>query len=170
MAGSVNKVILVGNCGKDPEIRTAQSGNRIASFSVATSENWTDKQSGEKRERTEWTNIVVFNDGLVGVVENYVKKGSKLYVEGALQTRKWQDKDGNDRYSTEVVLQQFRGQLVLLGDPSGNRAPAPTEDDYGSTRTAYSARHDNPDAARQAATRLYAPGRDIDIDDQEIPF
>ena len=114
MAGSVNKVILVGNLGKDPEIRSTQDGREIASFSIATSESWKDKSSGERKEKTEWHNIVVFNPQLVTVVKNYVKKGSKLYIEGALQTRKWTDKDGHDRYSTEVVLQNFNGNLTML--------------------------------------------------------
>lgn len=121
MAGSVNKVILVGNLGKDPEIRNTSDGREIASFSIATSETWKDKNSGERKEKTEWHNIVVFNPNLVTVVKNYVKKGSKLYIEGALQTRKWQDKEGHDRYSTEVVLQNFNGNLTMLdGKPGGS--------------------------------------------------
>src|ERR1700685_1660703 len=104
MSVSVNKVILVGNLGKDPEIRSTQDGREIASFSLATSQSWKDNATGERKEKTEWHNIVVFNTNLVGVVKNYVKKGSKLYIEGALQTRKWTDKDGRERYSTEVVL------------------------------------------------------------------
>lgn len=111
---SLNKVMLIGNLGKDPEIRKTQSGKPIANFSIATSETWKDKTTGEKKEKTEWHNIVVFNEGLAGVVERYVKKGSKVYIEGALQTRKWQDKDGNDRYSTEIVLQAYNGQLIML--------------------------------------------------------
>lgn len=112
---SVNKVTLLGNVGADPEIRSMQSGARVANLRIATSETWKDKQTGEKKERTEWHSVVVWNDGLVGVIERYVKKGTKLYVEGQLQTRKWQDQSGNDRYSTEVVLQGFGGSLVLLG-------------------------------------------------------
>ena len=120
MAGSVNKVILVGNLGKDPEIRSTQDGREIASFSIATSESWKDKNSGERKEKTEWHNIVVFNPNLVGVVKNYVKKGSKLYIEGALQTRKFTDKEGRERYATEVVLQNYNGSLTMLdGKPSG---------------------------------------------------
>lgn len=111
---SINKVILVGNVGKDPEIRSTQSGSKIANLSLATSERWKDKQTGERREKTEWHRVVVFSDGLVRVIENYVKKGSKLYVEGQLQTRKWQDQSGNDRYSTEVVLQAYGGTITLL--------------------------------------------------------
>lgn len=114
MAGSVNKVIIIGNLGKDPEIRTFQNGGRVASFSVATSESWKDKAAGEKKERTEWHRISVLNDALVGVVEKYVKKGSKVYVEGQLETRKYTDKDGAERYTTEVVLRPYRGELTLL--------------------------------------------------------
>ncbi len=111
---SVNKVMLVGNVGKDPEIRRTQDGAAVASFSVATSEKWRDKASGDRKERTEWHNVVVFNEQLVKVVEGYVKKGSKVYVDGALQTRKWTDKNGQERYSTEIVLQKFRGEIQLL--------------------------------------------------------
>ena len=111
---SVNKVIIIGRVGKDPEIRAMQNGKSVASFSVACSENWKDKSSGERKEKTEWINVVIFSKGLVGVVESYVKKGSQIYVEGKLQTRKWQDKNGNDKYTTEVVLQDFGGTLQLL--------------------------------------------------------
>ena len=113
MAG-VNKVILLGNLGKDPDIRSMQSGSKMASFSLATSKRWKDKTSQELRDKTSWHNIVVFGDGLVDIVEKYVKKGSKIYVEGELQTRKWQDKDGNDRYTTEVILQGYNCNLTLL--------------------------------------------------------
>src|SRR6202000_1419183 len=119
MAGSVNKVILVGNLGRDPEIRTFQNGGRVASFSIATSESWKDKQSGERKEKTEWHRISVLNENLVGVVERYVKKGAKVYVEGQLETRKWTDKDGQEKYSTEVVLQNFRGELTMLDGKNG---------------------------------------------------
>jgi len=119
MAGSVNKVILVGNLGKDPEVRRLNSGDPVVSFTLATSETWRDKNSGERKEKTEWHNIVIFNENLGKVVEQYCKKGSKVYVEGQLQTRKWQDKDGNDRYTTEVVLQRFRGELTLLDSRGG---------------------------------------------------
>ncbi len=114
MAGSVNKVILVGNVGKDPEIRRTQDGRAIASFSIATSETWRDKSSGEKKERTEWHRISVFNENFVKVIEQYVKKGSKLYIEGQLQTRKWTDQSGAEKFTTEVVLQNFRGELTML--------------------------------------------------------
>jgi len=114
MAGSVNKVILVGNVGADPEIRRTQDGRPIANLRIATSETWRDRNSGERREKTEWHTVVVFNEGLCKVVEQYVKKGAKLYIEGQLQTRKWQDQQGQDRYSTEVVLQGFSSTLTML--------------------------------------------------------
>ena len=114
MAGSVNKVILVGNLGADPEIRTLNSGDRVANLRVATSETWRDRNSGERKERTEWHRVVIFNDNLVKVAENYLRKGSKVYIEGALQTRKWQDQSGQEKFSTEVVLQKFRGELTML--------------------------------------------------------
>ncbi len=128
MAGSVNKVIMVGNLGADPEIRRTQDGRPIANLRIATSESWKDKSTGEKREKTEWHRVVIFNEGLCRVVEQYVKKGAKLYIEGQLQTRKWQDKEtGQDRYSTEIVLQNFNGVLTMLDSaPSGaggGRAP-----------------------------------------------
>jgi single-strand DNA-binding protein len=119
MAGSVNKVILVGNLGRDPEIRSTSGGQRVANFSLATSETWRDKTSGERKERTEWHRVVVFNDRLVDVVEKYVKKGSKLYIEGALQTRKWTDNSGQEKYTTEIVLQNFRGELTMLDTRGG---------------------------------------------------
>jgi len=114
MSGSVNKVILVGNLGRDPEIRTLNSGDRVANFSVATSEQWRDRGSGERRERTEWHRVVIFNDNLVKVAESYLRKGSKVYIEGALQTRKFTDQSGQERTTTEVVLQKFRGELTML--------------------------------------------------------
>ena len=114
MVGSVNKVILLGNLGKDPEIRTMQSGSKMASFSIATSKRWKDKVTQEQRDKTSWHNIVVFSEGLVGIIEKYLKKGSKIYIEGELQTRKWQDKEGKDRYTTEIVLQGYNSTLTLL--------------------------------------------------------
>lgn len=119
MAGSVNKVILVGNLGRDPEIRRTQDGRPIANLRIATSESWKDRNSGERRERTEWHSVVIFNENLCRVVEQYLRKGSKVYVEGQLQTRKWQDQQGQDRYSTEVVLQGFNGQLTMLDGRAG---------------------------------------------------
>jgi single-strand DNA-binding protein len=123
MAGSLNKIMLIGNAGADPDIRRLPSGGAIANIRLATSETWRDKATGERREKTEWHSVVIFNDNLVKVVEQYVKKGSKLYVEGQLQTRKWTDKDGADRYSTEIVLQGFNGQLTLLDSQRSDEAP-----------------------------------------------
>ena len=128
MAGSVNKVILVGNLGRDPEIRSTQDGTRVANLSLATSESWRDKSSGERRERTEWHRVVVFNDRIVDVCERFLKKGSKIYIEGALQTRKWTDQSGAEKYTTEVVLQKFRGELTMLDGRSGG-AGGGAEDD-----------------------------------------
>ncbi len=119
MAGSVNKVILVGNLGRDPEVRSTQDGLKIVNLSLATSESWRDKNSGERRERTEWHRVVIFNEKLGEVAEKFLKKGSKIYVEGALQTRKWTDQGGQERYSTEVVLQRFRGELTMLDGKGG---------------------------------------------------
>jgi len=131
MAGSVNKVILVGNLGADPEIRSLNSGDKVANIRIATSETWRDKNSGERREKTEWHNVVMFDQNLVKVAENYLKKGSKVYVEGQLQTRKWQDRDGNDRYTTEVVLQRFRGELHMLDSRGGGGGGYDSDDSFG---------------------------------------
>src|SRR4051794_13409556 len=126
MAGSVNKVILVGNLGADPEIRRTQDGRPIANLRVATSETWRDKTSGERKERTEWHRVVIFNEGLCRVAEQYLKKGTKVYVEGQLQTRKWQDQSGQEKYTTEIVIQRFRGELTILDSRGGGSG------DYGS--------------------------------------
>lgn len=126
MAGSINKVVLLGNLGKDPEVRRLSSGKPVVSFSVATSESWRNKDTGERKENTTWHNVVIFNEGLAGVAEKYLRKGSKVYLEGSLQTRKWQDQSGQDRYTTEVVLQNFRGELVLLGDKAEGGQAADT--------------------------------------------
>ena len=141
MAGSVNKVTLLGNLGRDPEVRSMQSGGRVCTLSIATSESWRDKASGERKEKTEWHRVVIFNDNLVGVAERYLRKGSKVYLEGQLETRKWVDQGGQEKYSTEVVLRPYRGELTLLdgrgegGESGGNgtgepmAAPAPAPDD-----------------------------------------
>jgi single-strand DNA-binding protein len=135
MAGSVNKVILVGNLGADPEVRRSNAGDPIVSFRMATSESWKDKDSGERKERTEWHSIVVFNTQLAEVAEKYLKKGMKVYVEGQQQTRKWQDQLGMDRYTTETVLNRFRGELQMLDKLPSNRPPgAEGADDYGTQR------------------------------------
>ena len=161
MAGSVNKVILVGNLGRDPEIRSTQDGMRIANLAVATSENWRDKMSGERRERTEWHRFVIFNERLTEVAEKYLKKGSKVYIEGALQTRKWTDNSGQERYTTEVVLQRFRGELTMLDGAGGARgAGGPPIDDEGFA--------DEPRASGSITpSRGRTPLNDLDDD---IPF
>jgi len=122
MAGSVNKVILIGNLGRDPEVRTFQSGNKVCNLRIATSETWKDRDTGERKERTEWHQVSIFNDGLVRVAEQFLRKGSKVYIEGQLQTRKWQDQQGQDRYSTEVVLQGFGSTLTMLDGQGGGQS------------------------------------------------
>jgi len=160
MAGSVNKVILVGNLGADPEVRRTQDGRPIVNLRVATSDTWRDKNTGERREKTEWHRVVIFSEGLAKIAEQYLKKGSKVYLEGALQTRKWQDKDGNDRYSTEVVLQGFNSSLTMLdGRGGGGGGSAETGDDFGSS---------GPSAGRERRPAM-ASGGGNDLDD-EIPF
>jgi len=134
MAGSVNKVILIGNLGKDPEVRTMNNGGEVVSFSIATSENWNDKASGERKEKTEWHNIVIFNENLGRIAKQYLRKGSSVYVEGQLQTRKWTDQNGNDRYTTEVVLQRFRGELTLLGGREGGGGSGGGSSNWGEDR------------------------------------
>jgi single-strand DNA-binding protein len=120
MSGSVNRAILIGNVGKDPEVRTMQSGDKIVNLSVATSESWKDKASGERKERTEWHRVVIFNQGIAGIAEKYVRKGSKVYIEGQIETRKWTDGNGVEKYSTEIVLRPFRGELTLLSSQEKN--------------------------------------------------
>ena len=121
MAGSVNKVILIGNLGADPEVRQFQNGGQVCNLRIATSETWKDKNTGERREKTEWHNVAIFSEGLVRIAQQYLKKGSKVYIEGKLQTRKWQDQNGQDRYTTEVVLQGFDGTLTMLDSPGGGQ-------------------------------------------------
>jgi single-strand DNA-binding protein len=133
MAGSVNKVILIGNLGRDPEIRTTQDGTKVANLSLATSEQWRDKNSGERREKTEWHRVVVFNDRLVDVIEKYLKKGATIYIEGALQTRKWTDQSGAEKYTTEIVLQKYRGELTMLGGRGGSGGGAGSSDEMADT-------------------------------------
>jgi single-strand DNA-binding protein len=130
MAGSVNKVILVGNLGRDPEIRSTNDGTRIANLNLATSESWRDRVSGERKERTEWHRVVIFNERLVEIAEKYLKKGAKIYIEGALQTRKWTDQQNQERYSTEVVLQRFRGELTMLDGARGASGGGAMEGGY----------------------------------------
>ena len=163
MAGSVNKVILVGNLGRDPEIRSTQDGMRIANLAVATSENWRDKMSGERKERTEWHRVVIFNERLAEVAEKYLKKGSKVYVEGALQSRKWTDNSGQERYTTEVVLQRFRGELTMLDGTRGAGGSPPIEGGYDEGGFGDETRTSGPAAAARGRT----PVNDLDDD---IPF
>jgi single-strand DNA-binding protein len=167
MAGSVNKVILVGNLGKDPEVRRLNSGDQVVNFTLATSENWRDKTSGERKEKTEWHNIVIFNENLGKVVEQYCKKGSKVYVEGQLQTRKWQDKDGNDRYTTEIVLQRFRGELTLLDSRGGGGERDSFPEEGGGARSSSFNRAAPSD--RRPALSSGGGGGAGEIDD-DIPF
>jgi single-strand DNA-binding protein len=135
MAGSVNKVILIGNLGRDPEVRNMQSGDRVCNLNIATSESWKDRNSGERKERTEWHRVVIFNQPLVNVAEQYLRKGAKVYIEGQLETRKWTDQSGVEKYTTEVVLRPFRGELTMLdskgGGSSGDYAAGGSSDSYG---------------------------------------
>jgi single-strand DNA-binding protein len=166
MAGSVNKVILVGNLGRDPEIRRTQDGRPIANLRIATSETWRDKTTGERREKTEWHSVVVFNEGLCRVVEQYLKKGAKVYIEGSLQTRKWQGQDGQDRYTTEVVLQGFNSVLTMLdarGGGTGASAAMPEDEGAGYTSSG------NGNGAKRGAASAPGKGFDKPVDD-EIPF
>lgn len=158
MAGSVNKVILVGNLGKDPEIRSFPNGGRVANFSIATSESWKDKATGEKKERTEWHRISVTNDALVGVVERYLKKGAKVYIEGQLETRKY-EKDGRDVYTTEVVLRPYRGELTMLDSKGGSGFGGGAANDFD----------EQPMAASSGGGGSFAASGKNDMDD-EIPF
>jgi single-strand DNA-binding protein len=167
MAGSVNKVILIGNLGADPEIRRTQDGRPIANLRVATSESWRDKTTGERREKTEWHRVVIFNEGLCKIVEHYLKKGSKVYLEGALQTRKWQDKEGQDRYSTEVVLQGFNSQLTMLDTKGGGGsagASDSSDSDFGDRGPS-----GGSSAARERKPAMAGTAKRDDMDD-EIPF
>jgi len=168
MAGSVNKVILVGNLGKDPEIRTLQSGTKIANLSIATSENWNDRQTGERKERTEWHRVVIFNDRLADIAERFLRKGRKVYVEGALETRKYTDQSGQEKYTTEVVLRNFRGELTLLDSGRGEEGGMGESGGYRSERAP--AQRVGGSAARGGAP---SPSWDApkggDLDD-EIPF
>jgi single-strand DNA-binding protein len=159
MAGSVNKVILVGNLGRDPEIRTLNSGDRVANLRIATSETWRDKATGERKEKTEWHQVVIFNENIVKVAENYLKKGQTVYIEGALQTRKWTDQNNVEKYSTEIVLQRFRGELTMIGG-RGEGASGGGED-YGSSSGFQSGGRAQGSGPRESFS--------ADLDD-EIPF
>ena len=159
MAGSVNKVILVGNLGADPDVRAMQSGSKLANLSVATSESWKDRNTGERKEKTEWHRVVVFNEGIVKLCENYLRKGSKVYIEGQLETRKWQDQSGQDKYSTEIVLRPFRGELTMLdGRSSGD------DNQQGYSNNNFSQSNNNQAApASQVQTQ-------VDTLEDDIPF
>jgi single-strand DNA-binding protein len=169
MAGSVNKVILIGNLGRDPEIRSMQDGNRVANLAVATSESWRDRVSGERKERTEWHRVVIFNERLAEIAEKYLKKGSKVYLEGALQTRKWTDNSNQERYTTEIVLNRFRGELTMLDGAGGGRGAGgpPMEGGYDEGY-AGGGFDDEPTSRGSAApSRARTPVNDLDDD---IPF
>lgn len=163
MAGSVNKVILVGNLGADPESRSMPSGGEVVNLRVATSESWSDRQSGERQERTEWHRVVIFNENLGKVAKQYLRKGSKVYLEGQLQTRKWQDNSGQDRYSTEIVLNRFRGELVLLDRRDGGGGGGGFGDDYESSGASSGGGGSSFNQPRPA------PAFDSDLDD-DVPF
>jgi single-strand DNA-binding protein len=166
MAGSVNKVILVGNLGKDPEVRRLNSGEPVVNLSIATSETWRDKASGERKERTEWHRVVIFNENLAKVAEQYLKKGSKVYIEGQLQTRKWQDQSGQEKYTTEIVLQRYRGELTML-DGRGAGGDSASEGGGGGEFGA-----SGPQVSRERRPAVAGPavaGKRDDMDD-EIPF
>ena len=159
MAGSLNKVTLIGNLGNDPEVRSMNNGGKVCTLSIATTESWKDKSTGEKREKTEWHRVVIFGDGLVRVAENYLKKGSKVYIEGSLQTRKWQDRDGNDKYTTEVVLQGFGGTLIMLDSRNSGSGRSYNQDPgYG-----------GGSGGSRSASAQEGPKEDFDLDD-DIPF
>ena len=170
MAGSVNKVILVGNLGKDPEVRSLQDGTKVVNFSLATSETWNDRASGERKEKTEWHRVVVFNDRIADVVEKYVRKGSKVYVEGALQTRKWTDQGGQEKFSTEIVISRFKGELTMLDTRAGGGDSAMGESTGGYAPREARAPQPARAPARAGASPQWEPaGRSNDLDD-EIPF
>ncbi len=170
MAGSVNKVIIIGNLGKDPEIRTLNSGERVANLTVATSEQWRDKMSGERKEKTEWHRVVIFNDNLAKIAEQYLRKGSTVYLEGSLQTRKWTDQSGQEKYTTEIVLQRFNGNLTLLGGrgDAGGASSGGGAGGYNDYEDAYGGGGGAPASAgpKQASKQ---PAQNFDLDD-EIPF
>ncbi len=166
MAGSVNKVILVGNLGADPEIRHMQDGRPVANLRVATSENWRDKSTGERREKTEWHNVVIFNEGLCKIAEQYLRKGSKVYLEGQLQTRKWQDREGQDRYTTEVVLQGFNATLTMLDGRNGGMGANQSMGMHEQDQAGYER---DAGSARRGGSGQPSESFDQDLDD-EIPF
>ena len=165
MAGSVNKVILVGNLGADPDVRSTKDGRPVVNLSVATSENWRDKNSGERREKTEWHRVVIFSEGLCRIAEQYLKKGSKVYLEGQLQTRKWTDQQGAEKYTTEVVLQRYRGELTLLG---GRGDSSIADGGIGGDSNSYTSQ--SADSVRSSGGNTPPPIRDSSDLDDDIPF
>ena len=177
MAGSVNKVILIGNLGKDPEVRSMQSGGKIVNLRIATTESWKDRASGEKREKTEWHSVAIFSEGLGRTAEQYLRKGSKVYIEGQLQTRKWQDQSGADRYSTEIVLQNFNSALVLLDGRGGGGAMGGGGDEFGdsfgggggSGGGGYGRGSSGGNFGAAGKQQRPAPAFDSDLDD-DVPF
>jgi single-strand DNA-binding protein len=171
MAGSVNKVILVGNLGNDPEVRNLPSGGKVVNLSVATSDQWRDKNTGERKERTEWHRVVIFSEGLVRVAEQYLRKGAKVYIEGALQTRKWQDQSGQDKYSTEIVLQGFNSTLTMLdGRNDGEGAGASGGGGFSSPRESGGGGGFGGTPARQERRPSSAPAFESGSMDDDIPF
>jgi single-strand DNA-binding protein len=169
MAGSVNKVILIGNLGKDPEVRTTQAGSKICNLSIATSESWNDRQTGERKERTEWHRVVIFNERLADVAEKYLRKGRKVYVEGALETRKYTDQSGQEKYTTEVVLRNFRGELTLLDSARGEEGGGASEGGGYRERTPAAPRPAASAGARSGGSPSWDAPKGGDLDD-EIPF
>ncbi|WP_114186229.1 single-stranded DNA-binding protein [Microvirga aerophila] len=169
MAGSVNKVILVGNLGRDPEVRRLNSGEPVVNLRIATSETWKDKGSGERKEKTEWHSVVIFNENLARVAEQYLKKGSKVYLEGQLQTRKWQDQQGQEKYTTEIVLQRFRGELTILDSRGGGASEFGEEEPGQISRGGDFGRSSPMDRKPAAAPASGGGSRFSDIDD-DIPF
>ncbi len=163
MAGSVNKVILIGNLGNDPEIRTMQNGGKLANLSIATSESWKDRNTGERREKTEWHRVVLFNEALVNLAENYLRKGSKVYIEGQLETRKWQDQSGQDKYTTEIILRPYRGELTMLDSRASNEGSS-----YGNNNA-----NSNQSSQYQSgggASPTQSSPAPVDTMEDEIPF
>ncbi|MCB5175625.1 single-stranded DNA-binding protein [Microvirga lenta] len=167
MAGSVNKVILVGNLGRDPEVRRLNSGEPVVNLRIATSETWKDKASGERKEKTEWHSVVIFNENLARVAEQYLKKGSKVYIEGQLQTRKWQDQQGQEKYTTEIVLQRFRGELTILDSRGGGGASEYGDDEPGQIRSGGDFGRSSPMERRPEPASSGSRYNDLDDD---IPF
>ncbi|MCF3594089.1 single-stranded DNA-binding protein [Rhodobacteraceae bacterium LMO-12] len=167
MAGSVNKVILVGNLGRDPEVRTFQNGGKVCNLRIATSETWKDRATGERREKTEWHSVAIFSEGLARVAEQYLRKGSKVYIEGQLQTRKWQDQSGQDRYSTEVVLSGFNGTLVMLDGRDGGGSGGGGYGGGSSSGGDYGGGYDSGPDNNQGGSSQSQPAKDYD---DEIPF